>query len=123
VLRSRRFLHGRTEPAPGIKDIAWFDERAESISPEAWNNPEQRVLTVRRAEEIPDGAVDILTLCLNPSNEDRRFLLPPPTLPARVLVDSTKPEMADEPVVSNNEIEVRAHGAVLIAARYRAKPT
>jgi isoamylase len=123
VLRSHRFLHGRTEPAPGIKDIAWFDERGESISPEAWNNPEQRVLTVRRAEETTAGAVDILTLCLNPSNEDRSFLLPPPTLPTRVLVDSTKPEMADEPVVSNNEVEVRAHGAVLIAARYRAKQT
>ena len=123
VLRSRRFLHGRTEPAPGIKDIAWFDERGESISPEAWNNPELRVLTVRRAQELPDGAVDILTLCLNPSNEDRRFVLPPPVLPARVLVDSTKPDTTDELDVGNNEIDVRAHGAVLVAARYQAKPT
>jgi glycogen operon protein len=123
VLRSRRFLHGRTEPAPGIKDIAWFDERGESVSPDAWNNPEQRVLTVRRAEETQGGAVDILTLCLNPSNEDRRFLLPPPTLPARVLVDSTRPDTGDEPVVSHNEIDVRAHGAVLVAARCKAKPT
>src|SRR5215470_686165 len=112
VLRSRRFLHSRHVMAPGIKDIAWFDERGESISPEAWNNPEQRVLTVRRAEETPGGAVDILTLCLNPSNEDRRFLLPPPTLPARVLIDSARPDVSEQPI-AGNEIEVLARGAVL----------
>jgi isoamylase len=122
VLRSRRFLHGRQEPSPGIKDIAWFDEHGEIIPPEAWNNPEQRVLTVRRAAEASDGAVDILTLCLNPSNEDIRFRLPPPVLPARVLVDSTRPDSTDEPVV-DNEFDVPAHGAVLVAARYQAKPT
>jgi glycogen operon protein len=121
VLHAHRFLHGRQEPAPGIQDIAWFDERGESISPEAWNNQEQRVLTVRRAEKASDQAVNILTLCLNPSNEDRKFRLPPPALPARVLLDSSKPETADEPVV-DNEVNVLAHAAVLVAARYETKP-
>jgi len=122
ALRARRFLHGRQEPAAGIPDIAWFDERGETIAAEAWNNPEQRVLMVRRAEEASDGAVDVLTLCLNPWNDDIRFRLPPPALPARVLVDSTRPEIADEPVV-DNEVNVPAHGAVLVAARTEAKPT
>jgi glycogen operon protein len=122
VLHAHRFLHGRQEPAPGIQDIAWFDERGESISPEAWNNQEQRVLTVRRAEKASDQAVNILTLCLNPSNEDRKFRLPPPALPARVLLDSSKPETADEPVV-DSEVNVPAHAAVLVAARYETKPT
>jgi glycogen operon protein len=122
VLHAHRFLHGRQAPAPGIQDIAWFDERGESISSEAWNNPEQRVLTVRRAEKASDQAVNILTLCLNPSNEDRRFRLPPPALPARVLLDGSKPETTDEPVV-DNELNVAAHGAVLVAARYEIKPT
>jgi len=121
VLRSRRFLHSRTEPAPGIKDIAWFDQRGESISPEAWNNPEERVLMVRRADSAADGSVSILTLCLNPSGEDRRFRLPPPDLPARVLIDSARPD-APEEAVANNEVDVLAHGAVLVAARYEAKP-
>jgi len=121
VLHAHRFLHGRQEPAPGIQDIAWFDERGESISPEAWNNQEQRVLTVRRAEKASDQAVNILTLCLNPSNEDRKFRLPPPALPARVLLDSSKPETADEPVV-DSEVNVPAHAAVLVAARYETKP-
>jgi glycogen operon protein len=120
VLRSRRFLHGRGEPAPGIKDIAWFDERGESISSEAWNNPEERVLTVRRADAAEDGSVNILTLCLNPSNEDRRFRLPPPVLPARVLIDSARPDVAEEAVV-DNEVDVLAHGAVLVAAHNEAK--
>ena len=122
VLHAHRFLHGRQEPAPGIQDIAWFDERGESISPEAWNNQEQRVLTVRRAEKASDQAVNILTLCLNPSNEDRKFRLPPPALPARVLLDSSKPETANEPVV-DSEVNVPAHAAVLVAARYETKPT
>ena len=122
VLRSRRFLHGRSEPAPGILDIAWFDERGEPISPEAWNNPEQRVLAVRRADTDPDNAVILLTLCLNPSSEKRRFRLPPPVVPARILIDSARPEAAEEPVV-NNEIEVLAHGAVLVGASYEAKRT
>ena len=120
VLRSRRFLHGRGEPAPGMKDIAWFDERGESISSEAWNNPEERVLTVRRADVAGDDSVSILTLCLNPSNEDRRFHLPPPVLPARVLIDSARPDVAEEAVV-DNEVDVLAHGAVLVAAHYKAK--
>ena len=122
VLHAHHFLHGRHEPAPGIQDIAWFDERGESISPEAWNNQEQRVLTVRRAEKASDETVNILTLCLNPSNEDRRFRLPTPVLPARVILSSSKPETSDAPVV-DNEVDVPAHGAVLVAARYEAKPT
>ena len=29
ALRSRHFLHGQREPAPGIFDIAWFNEDGE----------------------------------------------------------------------------------------------
>jgi isoamylase len=122
VLRSRRFLHGRQEPAPGILDIAWFDERGEPISAEAWNNPEQRALTVRRADDGPDGAVVLFTLCLNPSAEVCRFRLPPPVLPARVLIDSARPDVSEE-AVANNEVEVLAHGAVLVGANFQAKPS
>jgi len=38
VLRCSQFLHGKTEPAPGILDIAWFNEKAEIISSDAWIN-------------------------------------------------------------------------------------
>ena len=39
----------RREPAPGVNDIAWFDEQGGGISPAAWNDPEQRTLMLRRA--------------------------------------------------------------------------
>ena len=74
-----------------------------------------------RADVAGDGSVNILTLCLNPSNEDRRFRLPPPVLPARVLIDSARPDVTEEPVV-DNQVDVLAHGAVLVAAHYAAKP-
>jgi isoamylase len=122
VLRSRRFLHGRHAPAPGIPDIAWFDARGEIISADAWNNPEQRVIMLRRAEVNRDGTVAILTLCLNPSAEDCRFRLPPPVLAARVLIDTARPDAPEQAVV-DNEVEVLARGAVLVAATHEAQAT
>jgi isoamylase len=48
ALQAGRFLHG-DEVAPGVPDIAWFDERGEALSIEAWHNPEARAISVLRA--------------------------------------------------------------------------
>jgi isoamylase len=48
ALQAGRFLHG-DEVAPGIPDIAWFDERGDALSIEAWHNPEARAISVQRA--------------------------------------------------------------------------
>jgi glycogen operon protein len=119
VLRSANFLHGRAEPAPGIADIAWFDEDSGTISIDAWNDPEQRSLILRRAAELPGGKVAILTLLLNPTSEDCIFRLPPPDVPSRILVDSSAPEAA-ETVLRGPDLPVAAHAAVLLYAEYRA---
>ena len=50
VLRHPNFLHGRVHPAPGIADIAWFDQSGETIPVEAWNDIEQRTLILRRVD-------------------------------------------------------------------------
>ena len=68
VLRCPVFLHGKEQPAPGIADIAWFDEHGGTISAEAWNDREQRTLILRRATNDTDGKVTILTLLLNPTD-------------------------------------------------------
>src|SRR5215470_8522007 len=112
VLRSRRFLHSRHVMAPGVKDIAWFNECGEPISPDAWNDPEQRVIMLRRAGFSGGGKIAIVTLCLNPSAEDIQFRLPPPVIPARILIDSARPDVSEQPI-AGNEIEVLARGAVL----------
>ncbi|MBV9426893.1 MAG: glycogen debranching protein GlgX [Bradyrhizobiaceae bacterium] len=121
VLRSTRFLHGRHVMAPGVKDIAWFDEHGEPISPDAWNNPEQRVITLRRAGFSGGGKIAILTLCLNPSAENIRFRLPPPVIPARILIDSARPDVAEAPI-ADNEVEVLARSTVLVGASHDIPP-
>jgi glycogen operon protein len=121
VLRSRRFLHGRHVMAPGVKDIAWFNERGEPISSDAWNDPEQRVIMLRRAGFSGGGKIAIVTLCLNPSAEDIRFRLPEPIIPARILIDSARPDASEEPI-AGNEVEVLARGAVLVGATHDVPP-
>ena len=112
VLRSKNFLHGREEPAPGVLDIAWFDEHGEPISAEAWNDPAERTLTLRRAERREDGSTPILTLMLNPTDKDRAFRLPSPGLPTFLLIDSARPD-APEGVVDREVVQVAAKSAVL----------
>jgi isoamylase len=119
VLRHSNFLHGRTYPAPGIADIAWFDQSGETIPVEAWNDIEQRTLILRRSMRVPEGKVTILTLLLNPDDRPRDFRLPMPQLPARVVLDSAEPEALDRPV-AEDAVRVAAHSAVLLYAEHPA---
>jgi isoamylase len=112
VLRCRHFLHGKDEPAPGILDIAWFDTHGEIISPESWNDPQKRLFAVRRTAKSDDGRVAILTLFLNPSENDRVFRLPTQRVPTRLLIDSAAPEK-EESDITAEEITVVARSAVL----------
>jgi glycogen operon protein len=112
ALRSRHFLHGLREPARGIYDIGWFNEDGAQVSEESWKNPEHRRLALRRATNNADGTVSILSFLLNPTAEDGFFLLPPPVLPARILVDTARPD-ALERDVNDNKVEVFARSAVL----------
>jgi isoamylase len=112
VLRCSRFLHGTEYPAPGIADIAWFDQQGATIPSEAWNEIDQRTLVLRRAMQVPEGRVTILTLLLNPTAEPCRFYLPAPRLACRVLLDSARPDAATGYAV--DPMVVGAHSAVLL---------
>jgi len=114
VLRWPVFLHGTMQPMPNLKDIAWFDEQGTEMSPEAWNDPQQRALTLRRAADDGDGSVTILTLLLNPTEEARRFRLPPPHLVHTILLDTAAPD-AFAQRLADASLEVSAHSAVLIS--------
>jgi glycogen operon protein len=117
VLRCRHFLHGKVEVAPDVLDIDWFDQNGEIISSEAWNNPEDRLFAVRRAARDDDGTVSILTLLLNPTGEDHRFRLRAPSLPTRVLLDSSEPDKAEYDL-EGQEIVVSARSIVLTTSVY-----
>jgi isoamylase len=57
--------------------------------------------------------VSILTAFFNAGAEEQRFRLPPPGLPARLLVDSAAPD-APEREFEGEEIVVGARSVVLI---------
>ncbi len=117
VLRHPEFLHGRAHPAPGIADIAWFDQDGATIPVEAWNDIEQRTLILRRAMRTAEGKVTILSLLLNPGDQPCDFRLPPPRLPCRVLLDTAEPEAPERPVAGEG-VRVGAHSALLIYSEH-----
>ncbi len=119
VLRCRHFMHGKEEPAPGITDISWFDQQGQSVPAEAWNNPEERIIVLRRAARDDDGSVSALTLLLNPTAERRRFSLPEPHVPTRLLLDTDQPE-APERDLDGYEVDVAGRSAVLVDGIHRA---
>ncbi|MGB9367882.1 MAG: glycogen debranching protein GlgX [Xanthobacteraceae bacterium] len=112
ILRCRHFLHGQDEPAPGILDIAWFDTHGEIISSESWQNPEKKLFALCRAARNDDGSVAILTLFLNPSENDRVFRLPTQNVATRLLINSAAPEQ-EESNITAEEITVVARSAML----------
>jgi isoamylase len=112
ALRSRHFLHGAREPAPGVFDIAWFDETGELVPDAAWNDPERRLLALRRATKNADGTVSIMTLLLNPTGEEHEFQLPEPSVPGRILIDTARPAN-DALDLKDRKLSVQSHSAVL----------
>jgi isoamylase len=112
VLRSGHFLHGKKELVAGVFDIQWVDTQGNINSGEAWNNPEKRLLGMRRAIRNDDGTISILTLRLNPSAKDRSFRILNPKVPTRLLMNTAEPD-ADERDLEGDALVVSAHSAVL----------
>ena len=120
VLRSPVFQHGAVEHVPDVRDIAWFDQHGAPIPPAAWNDPEHRTLILRRAMADGDGKVTILTLLLNPTEDDQTFRLPHPRLSPVVLLDSAVPD-APASAVAHGTVAVAAHSVVLVLAEHAAE--
>jgi len=98
TLRSARFLHGLTEPLPGVPDVTWFDEHAEPLIGEDWHHPEQPLLMLRRAALLEGGMAEATLLLINGSPDDRVFTLPSPAFPWIAALDSADPEAPEAPV-------------------------
>jgi len=107
------------EAAPGLPDIDWFDERGESLSSEAWENPEARALAMRRAGASPQGRVDVLTLLLNASSTAIDFTLPPPAHRSTIVLDTATAEQREREV-GDAPIAVAAHSLMLVASQGEA---
>jgi len=116
ALHSSRFLHGKNEFAPHLRDIAWFDSDGAEIPDQSWKNPERRLLCLRRASPEESGGVSLLNLLLNPTPEDAHFALPEPALPGWILIDSAQPESDEVPLTDKNVV-LRSHSAVLVYSK------
>ncbi|RZT39578.1 glycogen debranching protein GlgX [Cupriavidus agavae] len=120
VLTENRFVHGRSQPAPGLPDIAWFGADGVELTSEQWANPEDRTLALRRATHSREEEVEVILLCLNASAEDVVFRMPPPGEDWRLLFDSAAPDLEDDPVPLDADgqptCRVAAHGLVLLSA-------
>ncbi|MCX4164063.1 MULTISPECIES: glycogen debranching protein GlgX [Paraburkholderia] len=116
LLRETRFLFGDREVLPGVHDIGWFDERGEPLSTEAWQDPEGRALTLRRAGPGRDGETEVLLMMLNASANALQFTPPAPQLEWHVLLDTAQSEVAPYALAAP-QLSIEAHGFALLAAQ------
>jgi glycogen operon protein len=89
-LRQDRYVHGQAAYGRDVNDIDWFGPDGQPLTPDAWNDPEGRVLAVRRASphERDPSRIDVTLLILNAGAQPVRCALPSPQLNWSVLVDS-----------------------------------
>ncbi|MDE1182075.1 glycogen debranching protein GlgX [Paraburkholderia sp.] len=116
LLHENRFLFGDRKVLPGVSDIAWFDERGTPLTIEAWQDPEGRAFTLRRAGTGIDGNIEVLLLMLNASGGALRFTPPSPFQEWRVLIDTVAPD-APPGKLAASDVEVGAHGLVILVAK------
>jgi len=115
LLQGSRYLHGRVQVAANLPDIVWFDERGTSLTQEDWHNGSARLLGLRRAGRTADDQVEVLTLLHNADTAAHVFRLPEPHVPYRIIVDTCRPTLRDEPL-PDGHIEVGPHSLVILVA-------
>ena len=125
TLRADRYLHSRGEPLPGIRDAGWFDERGKAMSAADWEFAGGRLLALRRALDCGEE-VEVTLLLVNGSHEDRSFVLPPPTLHWRLLLDSSDADAGSAAATHDRTIEhgslrVEAYSVQLLLARQASR--
>jgi isoamylase len=114
TLRPSRFLHG-DEVRDGITDSAWFDQHGTELTSEAWQEPEARTLTLRRAAMRPDGTLELMLILLNADSAEQDFVLPGPEVNWTTLVDTAQPELP-ETALADGHFQLAAYGVALLTA-------
>lgn len=92
-LRGDRYLHGHTEPLPGIVDIGWFGENGQSLQPQDWYDSNNGAIVLRRAVKEA-GRIDVSLVVFNRANEPRHCSLPVPDPGWMVVMNTAAPEEA-----------------------------
>jgi glycogen operon protein len=108
LVRASHFLHGEVEVAPGILDIDWFDERAQHLTSDDWNNVEGKALMMRRVRRLEDGRLQAVALLMNGAPVPLTFTLPTPGLVRRLVIDSADPAAEEREIGDTVEVQDRA---------------
>jgi isoamylase len=120
VLQASRFLHGERLVAPGLADIAWFDERGAALDAAAWQDDQAKVFALRLAGPASSGGAQCVLLCFNAWREPIEFTLPASNPPWRLLLDSAAPDApapGDATARTTSSIEVKGHSIMVFATR------
>lgn len=112
LLRATEFLHGEKEVAPDLRDIDWFDERGQYLSPDDWHNEAGRALMMRRIRRKADGMLESILMLMNASDEPLTFKLPQPKFARTLVIDSADPAAHEREI--GEEIEVRDHAVIVL---------
>src|SRR3546814_19600166 len=99
------------ELAPVVRDVLWLDENGDDLPEVHWNNPNARLLGLRRAAPMADDdgkTIEAVIALFNADGDAYNFRLPPPTLDYRLLIDSDDPDRSDLHVV-DGPVEVAGH--------------
>ncbi len=115
-LRTPRYLVADMQIAPEMNTLAWFDFDATPMHQGLWDDPEGRVLMLRRAVRDAEGQLDITLTLLNGSDGAMDFTLPPAGPGSwTILLDSANTKQL--PAISaQNTIIVQAHSLILAYA-------
>ncbi|WP_028079533.1 glycogen debranching protein GlgX [Solimonas soli] len=118
LLQGLQFQHARVELAPGLRDVFWFDEDGVELSADDWNNPNARLLGLRRAglRGGNEREIDVVIALFNADGDSYRFELPPPALDYRLLIDTADPQRRELRLVDGG-VEIAGHSLMLLGAR------
>jgi isoamylase len=127
VFRQRHFFAGRPAVPGGRKDIAWFAESGTELSEQQWWEPQRRTLGLFLAGDAirsrhADGrriSDDSFLLWLHAADVPGEVTLPDHDVWARsytVLVDTARPERADETHEASSTLPLSANSVVLLRA-------
>ncbi len=116
VLRSRNFLDGNREIAPGLNEISWFDAQGNGMSDGTWHDENNHTLALRRASRTGND-VEVLLLLMNACAEDITFTLPQPAYEWSLAIDSAAPNDVERKI-EGNALSVGARSAVLLTTRF-----
>ncbi|SFW17995.1 glycogen debranching protein GlgX [Luteibacter sp. UNCMF366Tsu5.1] len=121
TLRAAHFLRGDKDVVPGMREVAWFDERGTEMDQEAWGYTEGRLLALRRVQAQGEKRADVTLVLFNATPEMHVFTLPQPAANWRLCCNTASPTA---PEVAWNEptIEVEGRCVVMLAATVRTEP-